>query len=262
MCSEEIWQSQFVRQIDLFKRIKTTKESLKFDRRYIIPSDIGSQFYCEQKLEQEYLTGKIVTEEMLQGDEGHAKIVEDFRPVTIEEAWRNIYTKDKFMLAEFIFITPYKKVYIIGRPDIVLFIGGMPILVFEFKFSNYSEDFLSRHAQAQSYGLILKELGLEIKNLFYSIIVFKPGMIGQKEFIKTIPQKVATDFFNGNITDAENNSKMYGDIKAYIHKFYSREAEKHIDWAIGYWTGDREACYTETKEKCYNCIYSQNCPNK
>ena len=256
-----MWQTQFERQINFFKEIKTTKEFLKFNRRYIIPSDIGSQFYCEQKLEQEYLTGKIVTEEMLQGDEGHARIVEDFKPVTMEEAWKNIYTKDKFMLAEFIFIAPYKNVYIIGRPDIVLFVGGMPILVFEFKFSNYSDDYLSRHAQAQTYGLLLQELGFEIKNLFYSIIVFPPGMIGQKKLIKPIPQKVAADFFNGNITDAENNSKVYGEVKAYIHKFNSKEAEKHIDWAVDYWTGNREACYTETKEKCYYCKYSQYCAN-
>ena len=103
MSTKETWQTQVNSQLKLFNTIKETKASLRFDRSYIIPSDIGSQFYCEQKLEQEYLTGKIVTEEMLQGDEGHAQIVADFRPVTIEEAWRSIYTKDTFMLAEFIF---------------------------------------------------------------------------------------------------------------------------------------------------------------
>ena len=142
---------------------------LRFDRQYVIPSDIGSQYYCEQKLDSEYLTGKIVTDEMLQGDEGHARIVEDFKPITMEKAWEQIYSKDQYQLAEFILIAQYKNTYIIGRPDITFFIGGKPVLILEFKFSNYSSDFLSRHAQAQCYGLILREIGFDIKNLFYSI---------------------------------------------------------------------------------------------
>ncbi len=257
--SKKKWQKQFRRQIQFFEEINRASGKLKFDRRYVIPSDIGSQFYCEQKLEREYLTGKVITDEMLQGVEGHGRIVKDFKPITMENAWRDIYTKDKTALAEFIFIAPYKSVFLIGRPDVIFFIGGNPILMFEFKFSKYDTDFLSHHAQAQCYGLIMREIGFDVKNLFYSIVIFKPEMLKERKFIKTIPQKIITDFLRGNFGSLESNSKTYGDVKAYIHKFTSEVAEKHMDWALKYWTEKREACCTEQAGKCLSCKYTQEC---
>lgn len=253
------WQEQIRRQIQFFDEIKKAKGELKFDRRYVIPSDIGSQFYCEQKLEQEYITGKIITDEMVQGVEGHGRIVEDFKPVTMEKAWRDMYTKKKIALAEFILIAPYKEVFLIGRPDVIFFVGGNPLLLFEFKFSRYDSDFLARHAQAQSYGLIMREIGFDVKNLFYSIVVFKPEMLKERKFIKTIPPKIITEFLSGSFGSLESNSKSYGDVKAYMHKFHGEQAEKHVDWALEYWTNKREACYTEQIGKCHSCEYKQEC---
>lgn len=253
------WQRQFRRQIQFFDEIKKAKGILKFDRRYVIPSDICSQFYCEQKLEQEYLTGKVITDEMAHGVEGHTRIVEDFEPVSMEEAWKYIYTKEKTALAEFIFIAPYKKIFLIGRPDVIFFIGGNPIVLFEFKFSEYDSDFLSRHAQAQCYGLIMREIGFDVKNLFYSIVVFKPEMLKKQNSIKKIPQKIINDFLSGNFGSLEINSKSYGDVKAYIHKFNGEKAEKNVDWALEYWANKREACCTEEIGKCHSCEYNQEC---
>ena len=256
---KKIWKKQFTRQLQFFEKIKRAKGELKFDRRYVIPSDIGNQFYCEQKLEQEYLTGKIITDEMVQGVEGHGRIVEDFKPVTMEETWRDIYTKKKTVLAEFIFIAPYKGVFLIGRPDVIFFVGGNPILLFEFKFSKYDSDFLSRHAQAQCYGLIMREIGFDVKNLFYSIVIFKPEMLKARKLIKTIPPKIINDFLRGDFGSVESNSKTYWDVRAYIHKFNGEEAEKHVEWALEYWANKREACCTEQIGKCHSCEYKQEC---
>lgn len=257
----EMWKTQLKRQIAYYQEIQLRPKTLKFNRNYIIPSDIGSQFYCEQKLEEEYLTGKIETEEMNQGTEGHEKIVEDFEKVSLEEAWRKLYSEEQYLLAEFMFIANYKGNFLIGRPDIVYFINSMPIIIFEFKFSRYNEDFLSRHAQARAYGLILKELGFEIRNLFYSIIIFQPSMLDQHQILKSIPNKVIEDFRNGNFSDSIDQSMQYGEVKAYIHKFNIEDAEKNMDWAIEYWKGKRDACCTTESNKCLYCEYrdSQRC---
>ncbi|MBD3254168.1 MAG: hypothetical protein GF383_03705 [Candidatus Lokiarchaeota archaeon] len=260
MSSENaLWRKMYRQQLNLFKIIKKSEGKLKFGRRYIISSDIGSQYFCEAKLEQQYITGKIVTDEMIQGTEGHERIIEDFEPVSVEEAWKGILTEKSYSLAEYIFITQYKNIFLIGRPDLVFFVGGKPIIVFEHKFSNYEKDFLSRHAQAQSYGLIMKEIGFDIKNLFYSIIVYPPKLLKNKEKVKETPFFVIQDFLQGIFLNSNDNFKRYGEIKAYLHKFDSDEAQKHIDWAIEYWKGDREVCCTESKTKCTNCEYKQEC---
>ncbi len=92
-----------------------------------------------------------------------------------------------------------------------------------------------------------------------SFTIFKPEMIAQKNFIKTIPQQVTNDFLKGTILYTENNFKEYGEVKAYLHKFNSLEAEMHVDWAIEYWAGKRDACCTESIAKCTNCEYRQKC---
>ncbi|MBA7641856.1 hypothetical protein ES703_49541 [subsurface metagenome] len=148
---------------------------------------------------------------------------------------------------------------ILHDPGVVLFIGGNPILLFEFKFSKYDTDFLGRHTQAQSYGLIMREIGFDIKNLFYSIVVFKPYMLKRKEFIKSVPHNIIEAFLNGNFANIDENSKYYGEVKAYIHKFDGKKAEKHVDWAIEYWMGKREACCTEEEGKCLSCEFAQQC---
>lgn len=253
------WKKQFTRQKQFIIEIQNKTENLKFDRKYVIPSDIGSQFYCEQKLEREFLTGKIETEEMLQGNEGHACIVKNFKIVPIEEIWKDIYIKDQLIVAEFIFIANYNGTYIIGRPDIVLFINGAPILILEFKFSAYDKDFLDRHAQAQCYCLIMRELGFNVKSLFYSIVVFKPNMVEQEEIIKTIPQRVIKDFLNGDFGNIKSESREYGDIRAYLHKFNAEDAEKNVNWALKFWKGKREASYTDIRNKCLSCEFQLEC---
>ncbi len=125
------------------------------------------------------------------------------------------------------FIAPYEDVFLVGRPDVITFIGGNPILIFEFKFSKYSEDFLSYHSQARYYGLIMKEIGFDVKNLFYSIVIFKPEMREMKKLIKEIPYKIMKDFLSGNLANPDGNSKTYGEIKAYITKFNNEEAERN-----------------------------------
>ena len=85
-------------------------------------------------------------------------------------------------------------------------------------------------------------------------------MFKQEKFIKSTPNIIIKDFLNGDFADLDENSKSYGEVKSYIHKFDGNKAEKHVDWAIEYWSGNREACCTDNKRKCATCKYSQNCP--
>ncbi|GAH95647.1 unnamed protein product, partial [marine sediment metagenome] len=57
-----IFENQVKLQEELIERVKKGKSNLKFNRPYLIVSDIASQFYSEAKLELDYIFGKIKTE--------------------------------------------------------------------------------------------------------------------------------------------------------------------------------------------------------
>lgn len=253
------WKKQLNQQTKFSKKIKKAKGKLRFDRKYITASDIGSQFYCEQKLERDYLTGKDTTDQMLHGIEGHENIVEDFEAIKRSEAWSAIYSQETTILGEFSIIAKYKDNFIVGRPDILFFVGENPIIIFEFKFSKYNDIYPSHHAQANSYGLILKNVGFDDKNLFYCIVNFKPEMRDAKDIIKQIPYKIIDAFFSGRFAGSENGSQSYGEITAFLNKFDYEKAKEHVDWAIEYWNHVRQAHCTEQDGKCVSCQYKEEC---
>lgn len=252
-------QIQYEHQKQLWEELKGSQSRYRLERKFLIASDIGSQYYCEQKLEYEYIHGKTETPELALGGEGHETIIEEFEITTPQDLWDDIYTKDQLIVAEFLLISKYKDVYLAGRPDILFFINRIPILLFEFKFSKYTEDFPGRHAQAQTYAMILKQLGFNCDSLFYSIIVFPPEMRDQPDLIKALPHEVISDFLAGKFLGDDDGSYDFGEVKVHIFKFDVEEAEKNIDWAIAYWQQHRDALPTENELKCASCEFSEIC---
>ncbi|MGA3290796.1 MAG: hypothetical protein ABSD42_11230 [Candidatus Bathyarchaeia archaeon] len=76
---------------------------LRFDRPFVIASDVASQFYCEKKVEMQYIHGKVETEAKHIGTEVHEKLTEDSIKVKRAELWQKIYgTKPVFALEMFL----------------------------------------------------------------------------------------------------------------------------------------------------------------
>src|SRR4030067_1948675 len=63
---------------------------LRFGRYVIVASDIAAQFYCEKKVEMEYLHGEVETEAKAIGTEAHEKLTEDSVKVKREQLWRGM----------------------------------------------------------------------------------------------------------------------------------------------------------------------------
>ena len=121
--------------LSLRKELKKEEGNLRFNRKNIKVSDIASQFYCEKKVELGYIHGTLKTEEMKIGKEAHEKLIEGGKEVKLKEIWKNIYTKPRYWLAEFPFLVKYKNIFLIGKPDLVYFMNGIPAIIYEFKFS-------------------------------------------------------------------------------------------------------------------------------
>jgi hypothetical protein len=75
------WETQLENFDSLLKELRQSSQAqtgkLRFDRSMVIASDVASQFYCEKKVEMQYLHGKVETEAKTIGAEAHEKLTQD-----------------------------------------------------------------------------------------------------------------------------------------------------------------------------------------
>ena len=157
---------------------------LRFNRSTIIASDVASQFYCEKKVEMQYLHGEIETEEKNIGAEAHERLTDGSMKVKSEELWQKIFGDKPIFALEMFLLAKYHDVILAGKPDSVLFRGWQPLVVFEYKFSRSMIDYPSYHVQAQTYGILLENMGFDTGQLFYAIVVADPATRGSSELRK------------------------------------------------------------------------------
>ena len=249
------WERKYHHQLSLLGEIRENKNLLRFDNRYIIISDIASQYYCEKKVEQKYVNGDIDTEEKLLGREGHEELAEEFVEVTMKEGWEHIFGTSLFSLSEFLFFAKYKDLFLVFRPDRVLFVNGVPKILIEFKFSKYTRPFISHHIQLQAEGFLFKKLGFDVSSLYYLIIIAPLDADRDSKYLNDIPKRI----FEKLKPNSNEEHYIFKDINAYLYKFDKESAKKNLTWALEYWKKEREAQLTDNKNKCRSCEYSETC---
>ncbi len=196
---------------------------------------------------------------MVLGRESHEEIVEDFEKIELEEIWKLIHSKGTVKIAEMTLLARYKNIVIVGRPDLLIFKDGAPIMIFEYKFSKYKIPFSSRHLQAQAYGIILRELGFDTSFLFYAIVVVPPEMKQEMDFLKKIPNLVLDQFIEKALVVQDESTLALGDVKVFVFKFDSTQPEERLDWALKFWKCERESIKTDNANKCNSCDYKEHC---
>ncbi len=159
---QDNWKTIFENQVklreELIEHIKKEETNLKFNRPYLIVSDIASQFYSEAQLELDYIFGKIETEEQKEGTKLHERMAEEAVVVKFKELIKNIPQAEQIVIMETTFLMKLHDEIIVGKPDVIIFKRGIPIFLFEYKFSKYTTTFPNQQVQAQIYCQILKEL--------------------------------------------------------------------------------------------------------
>ena len=249
------WKAQLESFDSLLKELKQKREQggrLRFGRSVIVASDIAEQFYCEKKVEMEYFHGEVETEAKNIGTEAHEKLTEGSVKVKRDELWQKIYgTKPVFALEMFL-LAKYGDVLLAGKPDSVLFARGFPLVVFEYKFSRSDVAYPSYHVQAQTYGVLLENMGFDTSRLFYAIVVADPKTRGSRELRQNV---VHTVIQNG----PKEAVHSINDAKIYYNKFNRVIAEKDLAWALEFWSKSREAQPTGNQNKCARCEYQANC---
>jgi hypothetical protein len=236
----------------LVEKQRKCKGELRFNRLFIIASDIAQQYFCEKKVEMQYLHGEVETEEKIIGTEAHEKLLEGSEQIKRRELWQKIYGRKPVFALEMLLLTRYKDVVLAGRPDSVIFQGGIPLVVFEYKFSKSTTDYASYHVQARVYGILLRNMGFETSRLFYAIVIADP----KARHDEGLTEKVVKAVGKNGPKEAVLN---IGNAVIYVQKFNEDEAKKDLDWAIEFWKNSREAVMTSNPNKCKNCEHKVEC---
>ena len=249
------WKARLLYFDSLLDELRKGREiggKLRFNRSAIVASDIAEQFYCEKKVEMEYLHGEVETEAKNIGTEAHEKLTEDSRKVKTEQLWQDIHGDRPILALEMFLLAKYNDVILAGKPDSVLFARGFPLVVFEYKFSRSGIAYPSYHVQAQTYGVLLENMGFDTSRLFYALVVADPETRGSRK----LRQNVMRTIMGNSPTEATHS---VDDAKIYFCKFNRARAEKDLGWALEFWSKSREAESTSNQNKCAKCEYQTYC---
>lgn len=250
------WQKQLEFYESLAKEIIGKQErrrgELRFNTYLVSASDIAEQFFCEKKVEMQYLHGEVETEAKTVGTEAHKKLLEDSVKIKRKELWQEIYGKKPIFALEMLLLAKHRDVIIAGRPDSVLFQSGFPLVVFEYKFTKSRIAYMTHHVQARTYGVLLGNMGLDTSRLFYAVVTADPEARHDGELKRRVVDAVIKNGPKENVLDVES-------AKIHFHKFDQADAEKDLDWAIEFWRSSREAILTSNPNKCKNCEYKVEC---
>ena len=250
------WKQKFQRFNSLCEIINQIKEEntgdLRFNRSTIRASDVAGQYYCEKKIEMAYLYGEVETETKNQGTAGHENLLEGCEVVDQEDIWKSIFEQDEILVLEWFLLGKYDDIILAGQPDAVLFENSEPVVIFEYKFSKRKQAYPSHHVQAGFYGLLLKSLGFDTRNLFYAIVVANREARDDPDLRDNVLLEVMKNGLK-KVTIPIKNAVIY------LNKFNEKEAAASLDWAIKFWKSEREAISTSNRNKCWVCEYRQEC---
>jgi len=251
-----LWKQQLKEYDSLLRQVIRKKErsegELRFNRSTIRASDVAGQYFCEKKIEMEYLYGEIETETKTQGTEAHENLLEGSEAVDKEDLWKAIYGKEPVFALEWLLLAKYKDLILVGKPDSVLFENGFPLVVFEYKFSRNRRVYPSYYVQAGFYGILLKSIGFNTEKLFCAIVVADRRAREDPNLKERVFDTIRKNGLKKAILTTEK-------AVIYLNKFDPQEAESSLDWAIQFWKNQREAIPTSNTNKCRTCEYKEEC---
>jgi hypothetical protein len=250
------WRQQLENLRSLIEELVRKREGgyskLRFNKQVIAASDIAEQYFCEKKVEMQYLHGEIETEDKVIGTEGHENLIKDAVKIGMEQLWKKIYEKKPVFVPEMLLLAKYRDVVLAGKPDLVIFRNGCPLVVFEYKFTKSKVPYMTYHVQARAYGLLLRNMGFDTSRLFYAIVLADQDARRDKDLRRNVVEAVADNGPREGVLEIEN-------VGIHLHKFSQADAEKDVDWAINFWKHAREAITTNNTNKCKKCEYAVEC---
>lgn len=236
------------------------KKEFRHGIKAVSASSIGTQFFCEMKVEQGFVHGEIETEEKTQGDVLHEELLA-MEPTTQKKLLDDI-EKRKLVVASFPLAAEAEGLVLIGVPDAVIFQKGRPTHIIELKTTRGNASILydGQRAQTVIYGLLLDQVGFDCGDLKLVVVKFR------RQTPMTEKQKNQfLDRLTGALVSGKDLSTLASGADGQVvpHSFSYRrdEAVRVLSLTQGYWLEQRNPQSTSNPNKCRACEFRQICPS-
>ncbi len=241
-------------------------ESLLEEQRFrhgigaIPASSIGTQFFCEMKVEQGYLHEEIKTEEKTEGEALHEQLL-PMRRTTREKLLGDI-EMGKLVVASFAMAARARDLVLVGVPDAVVFQGGRPTRVIELKTTRGDPLILfdGQRAQTLVYGLLLDQVGFDCGGLKLVVVKFRRqaplSEVQKGAFLQKLTKILVAGKDPAGIT-----TSLPGHVVTHMLAYSKGEALQMLNRTEGYWLMKRDAIPTMNPNKCRACEFREMCPS-
>lgn len=244
------------------KSMRDSKEALQQGQSFrhgisMVPaSGIARQYYCEQKVEMEYLHGEIETEAKTEGDRLHEQLIQ-MTKTTRDDLIKNIKRR-KILVASFPIFAKFSGLIIVGVPDAIVFLKSIPTYLIELKTTkgDASRLWKAQLLQAQIYGLILEEMGFDCSRL--KLVVMR--IRGQEGLSPQYRENFLRESVTRLLKSGHNSAMGKTDSTTHVIDYNKQDVIADLKWAEAYWLSQREPIPTQNISKCRSCEFNDRCP--
>jgi len=250
---DELAREILERYREVYRASREAEPLLRYGRRTVPVSTIAQQFYCEKAVQYSIEQPRGPTLAMLSGIAGHDAVASLGIAMPADQAVVEAVAarEEALCIYEFRLGWRHDGVTVLGFVDEAWFRGGNVELVAERKFSASLTIHTPYHVQAGLYCLGLGEMGFNSEQCRYRISVFKREC-HDCDLLKA-------GGCPGTAAQAHSFVCDRGTCITEEFPFDRDSALQQLNWALGFWTWEREAQATEHTGRCRSCRYRAVC---
>jgi len=240
-----------------FKELFQQGQSFRHGISMVPTSGIAEQYYCEQKVEMEYLHGEIETEAKTEGEMLHEQMIR-MTKTTLGNLIKSI-KKRKILVASFPIFARFSGLVIVGVPDAIVFFKGTPMYLIELKTTkgDTSRLWKDQLVQVCTYGLILEEMGFDCSKLKLVVIRIRRQEGLSARYKQNLLRTSITDLRKGG----QKTTTSKAGLTTHIIDYNKQDVIADLRWAEAYWLSQREPIPTQNTAKCRSCEFDDMCPH-
>ena len=219
----------------LREQLPTSETSFRHDLSFVPVSSIAGQYYCEVKVDHEYVRGEIPTEEKEVGTELHEEILV-MKRVRMDELIEHI-EKAPRVTASFRLHGDVEKLRIVGVPDAVVFEKGAPRWLIELKTTRGDTSRLWRdqELQVRLYGTLMETMGFDCSSLELVLARMRQDEALEPDEKRKLLAEVIESLARHTTSEVE---ARYG-MRVFVFPYAGAEAKDAVVWAQDFLLGNR-----------------------
>jgi hypothetical protein len=252
--SAKFWKDFRNRQDEFFQ---IRKANLRHGRSFVPVSTIANQFYCEYKVEDEFLQGPIQTKTKQEGTAFHDELIPTVK--VTERQFIDAVSKKTPSLGVLRLWGTLADIPVIGDPDGIIWSQGRPLWLLELKTTKGDpmQVWDSELYQILIYGALLEKMDFDCSSLRLALVRMKARELSDEEKEAWL-NRVSKHLMQNRIDEFE--ASHHGTVRVHILNQDLHAAELGVLRMKGYWLGEREPTSSSSIGKCRACERTSICP--